>query len=90
MENIEKIILKETINGQEWKVGDKFFCPIREHENGKWVSSAESFKFLKYQYDAINSGWAFRFQELNDGTCLEAIEKCEKLVNEFNDRGLCK
>ena len=74
--------LKDTINGQEWIEGDKFFCP--KFEDGKWIACGQTFIFLKWQYDVIEKGWAFRFNEVYDGSYAKAMDECAKLVEELN------
>lgn len=76
--------LKDTINGVVWNVGDKFLCP--RYEGGKWITCGESFKFLKDQYEVVEKGWAFRFNETGDGSYAKAMDECMKLVTELNKK----
>lgn len=83
MEDVERLVLRDTINGQEWVVGDKFLCPI--YENGLWIISGQSFKFLANQYEVIEKGWAFRFTGKNDSTYIMALDLCNRLVEQLNN-----
>ena len=74
--------LKDTINNQEWTEGDKFFCP--KFEDGKWITCGQLFIFLKWQYEAIEKGWAFRFNEVYDASFGKAMNECNQLVEELN------
>lgn len=76
--------MKDTINVEEWKYGDGLCRPV--FSDGVWITSTETFKFLKSQYEAIEKGWAFRFAKDDMGTGRTfAFLKCSELVEKLND-----